>query len=77
MNAVAAVAASRAAEARPCRSAAWWSRSRSWWRLPGLLRGARHVVIPDGPHAIIWTHADEVNQALLDFTGAQPGDDGV
>jgi non-heme chloroperoxidase len=39
-------------------------------RLPGLLRGARHVVIPDGPHAIIWTHADEVNQALLGFIGA-------
>jgi hypothetical protein len=27
------------------------------------------VVIPDGPHAIIWTHADEVNQALLGFIG--------
>jgi non-heme chloroperoxidase len=38
-------------------------------RLPGLLRGARHVMIPDGPHAIIWTHADEVNQALLGFIG--------
>lgn len=41
-------------------------------RLPGLLRGAQHVVIPDGPHAIIWTHADQVNQALLDFIGALP-----
>jgi non-heme chloroperoxidase len=40
-------------------------------RLPGLLRGARHVVIPHGPHAIIWTHADEVNHALLlGFIGA-------
>ena len=29
--------------------------------------GARHVVIPDGPHAIIWTHADQVNQAFLEF----------
>jgi len=38
-------------------------------RLPGLLRRARHVVIPDGPHAIIWTHADEVNRALLGFIG--------
>jgi non-heme chloroperoxidase len=38
-------------------------------RLPGLLRRARHVVIPDGPHAIIWTHADQVNQALLGFIG--------
>jgi non-heme chloroperoxidase len=35
--------------------------------LSGLLRGARHVVIPDAPHTIIWTHADLVNRALLDF----------
>ena len=33
-------------------------------RLPGC---ARHVLIPDGPHAIIWTYADEVNRALLGF----------
>jgi hypothetical protein len=26
-----------------------------------------------GPHAIIWTHADEVNQALLDFIGHRAG----
>ena len=39
-------------------------------RLPRLLRRARHVVIADGPHAIIWTHADQVNQALLDFIRA-------
>jgi len=39
-------------------------------RLPGLLARAWHVVIPDGPHAIIWTHADEVNHALLDFIRA-------
>jgi non-heme chloroperoxidase len=36
-------------------------------RLPGLLRTSRHVVIPDGPHAIIWTHASQVNDALLGF----------
>ena len=36
-------------------------------RLPALLRNARSAVIAGGPHAIIWTHADEVNQALLDF----------
>jgi len=41
-------------------------------RLPGLLRRARHVVIAEGPHAIIWTHADQVNQALLDFIRAVP-----
>jgi non-heme chloroperoxidase len=34
---------------------------------PALLRDVRRVRIPDGPHAIIWTHADQVNQALLDF----------
>ena len=39
-------------------------------RLAELLRSARHVVIPDGPHAIIWTHAEEVNQALLAFIAA-------
>jgi non-heme chloroperoxidase len=38
-------------------------------RLPALLKNARSVVIAGGPHAIIWTHADEVNQALLDFIG--------
>jgi len=32
-----------------------------------LLKNARSTVIAGGPHAIIWTHADEVNQALLDF----------
>jgi non-heme chloroperoxidase len=41
-------------------------------RLPALLTNARSVVIAGGPHAIIWTHADEVNQALLDFIG-HPG----
>jgi hypothetical protein len=34
-----------------------------------LLTNARSIVIAGGPHAIIWTHADEVNQALLDFIG--------
>jgi len=36
-------------------------------RLPPLLRSSLHVRIAGGPHAISWTHADEVNQALLDF----------
>jgi non-heme chloroperoxidase len=31
------------------------------------VKGARLVVIKDGPHCIPWTHADEVNSALLDF----------
>jgi non-heme chloroperoxidase len=41
-------------------------------RLPALLKNTRSTVIAGGPHAIIWTHADEVNQALLDFIG-RPG----
>jgi non-heme chloroperoxidase len=45
-------------------------------RLPALLKNARSVVIAGGPHAIIWTHADEVNQALLDFIG-HPGQAGA
>jgi non-heme chloroperoxidase len=36
-------------------------------RLPGLLHDAQLVVIEGGPHAIPWTHADQVNTALLDF----------
>ena len=36
-------------------------------RLPALLKDVRSTVIAGGPHAIIWTHADEVNHALLDF----------
>jgi non-heme chloroperoxidase len=41
-------------------------------RLPAPLKNARSTVIAGGPHAVIWTHADEVNQALLDFIG-HPG----
>ena len=39
-------------------------------RLAGALPDARLVVIPEGPHAIIWTHAAEVNSALLGFLRA-------
>jgi non-heme chloroperoxidase len=39
-------------------------------RLPGLIKDLRSVRIPGGPHNIAWTHADEVNQALLEFVGA-------
>ena len=35
--------------------------------LAAMLGDARLVVIPDGPHAITWTHAAQVNQALLGF----------
>jgi non-heme chloroperoxidase len=36
-------------------------------RTAKLIRGARLVVIKDGPHAVAWTHADEVNAELVSF----------
>jgi non-heme chloroperoxidase len=36
-------------------------------RTAKLVKGAKLVVIKGGPHCIIWTHADEVNAALLAF----------
>lgn len=36
-------------------------------RLPGLIKDLEYVVVEGGPHAINWTHAEEVNSALLDF----------
>jgi non-heme chloroperoxidase len=39
-------------------------------RLAVLLADARLALVPKGPHAIIWTHAAEVNRALVDFLRA-------
>jgi non-heme chloroperoxidase len=39
-------------------------------RLPGLIKDAELVVIEGGPHAIPWTHADQVSTALLGFLRA-------
>ena len=36
-------------------------------RLPKLIKNSQLVVIPGGPHAINWTHADQVNPLLLGF----------
>jgi non-heme chloroperoxidase len=36
-------------------------------RLPGLVKDVQLVVIEGGPHAIAWTHAGQVNTALLNF----------
>jgi non-heme chloroperoxidase len=38
-------------------------------RLPGLIKDVKLVVIEGGPHAIAWTHADQVNRALYEFLG--------
>jgi non-heme chloroperoxidase len=36
-------------------------------RLPMLIKDTQLVVIQGGPHGIPWTHADQVNRALLEF----------
>jgi non-heme chloroperoxidase len=41
-------------------------------RTAKLIDGAELVVIKDGPHNVAWTHADEVNEALVKFL-AKPG----
>jgi non-heme chloroperoxidase len=40
-------------------------------RLPGLIKDVKLAVIDGGPHAIAWTHAEQVNTALLEFIGAR------
>ena len=32
-----------------------------------LVKGSRLVVVPGGPHGLTWTHASEVNRAMLEF----------
>src|SRR5947209_11787894 len=36
-------------------------------RTAQMIKGAELVVIKDGPHNVAWTHAEEVNEALLKF----------
>ena len=38
-------------------------------RTSKLIKGARLLVVKDGPHCILWTHADEVNRELVNFLG--------
>jgi non-heme chloroperoxidase len=40
-------------------------------RTAKLVKGAELVVIKDGPHNVAWTHAEEVNQALVKFLGGK------
>jgi pimeloyl-ACP methyl ester carboxylesterase len=42
-------------------------------RTAQLVKGARLVVVKDGPHCLTWTHADEVNRELLEFLGKKIG----
>ena len=41
--------------------------SASGVRTAKMIKGAQLLIIKDGPHCIPWTHADEVNSALLNF----------
>ena len=34
------------------------------------VKGSKLVVLPDAPHGLTWTHAEEVNRELLAFLGA-------
>jgi non-heme chloroperoxidase len=43
--------------------------SASGLRTAKLIKGARLLVVKDGPHCITWTHAEEVNAELLSFLG--------
>jgi len=36
-------------------------------RMPALVKESRLVVIKGGPHGLNWTHAEELNQALVEF----------
>ncbi len=38
-------------------------------RTAQIVKGSTLVVVPGGPHAINWTHPEEVNHALVDFLG--------
>jgi pimeloyl-ACP methyl ester carboxylesterase len=40
-------------------------------RTAKMVKGARLVVVKDGPHCITWTHPEEVNPALMDFLGSR------
>ena len=36
-------------------------------RLPGMVKDLQTVLIEGGPHAVPWTHADQVNSSLRKF----------
>jgi pimeloyl-ACP methyl ester carboxylesterase len=42
-------------------------------RTAKLIKGARQLIVKDGPHCIPWTHAEEVNAGLLSFLGESAG----
>jgi|SRR5437762_5397723 len=47
--------------------------SASGARTAKLIKGARSLVIKDGPHCITWTHTEEVNSELVNFLAEGAG----
>jgi non-heme chloroperoxidase len=41
--------------------------SKTSGRLPGFIKEVETVVIAGGPHAVAWTHADQLNSSLVKF----------
>ncbi|WP_319459327.1 alpha/beta hydrolase [Micromonospora sp. RTP1Z1] len=39
-------------------------------RLQSMLSDSKLVTLPGAPHSIPWTHADDVNRAMMEFIGA-------
>jgi non-heme chloroperoxidase len=35
-----------------------------------MIKNVKFVELPDGPHGVLWTHADHINRELLDFLRA-------
>jgi non-heme chloroperoxidase len=47
--------------------------TRAGLRTAKLIKGARQLVVKEGPHCVTWTHAEEVNAALLIFLSEKAG----
>jgi len=37
-----------------------------------MVRGSKDLVIEGAPHGMLWTHADQVNEALVNFLAGRP-----
>jgi non-heme chloroperoxidase len=46
-------------------------------RTAQLIKGARLLVVKDGPHCVTWTHAEEVNSELVNFLGKATASQGA
>lgn len=37
-----------------------------------MIKGGEYLVIEGAPHGMLWTHADQVNEALVNFLAGRP-----